>query len=180
MPKDLYWNCTRAQGLALPEARIEVQDRPRLLRKVGVTWKDPVLVPPRLDGIGIQNPPHRAPTDRFAKGLAGPCGHIGQRLPTQGLLGFCDQFTGNRLDQCVLQRGKKWACALVLRCPPQKNPQRSTACANAAPATPKNPRVGRPPHEASAAPGGATRRADTAGRPDVKRSCAGPRCGLAG
>src|SRR5882672_11436079 len=33
-----------AQGLALPEARIEVQDRPCLRGKVRITRKDPVLV----------------------------------------------------------------------------------------------------------------------------------------
>jgi len=50
------------KGLALPEAPIPIQNRSGLLGKVGITQKDPVLVPPRLDGIGIQNPPHRATT----------------------------------------------------------------------------------------------------------------------
>ena len=44
-----------AQGLALPHARIEVQNRAGLLGEVGITRKNPVLVPPRFDGIRIQD-----------------------------------------------------------------------------------------------------------------------------
>jgi hypothetical protein len=102
-----------AEGGALPEARIEVQKRPGLRGKVGSTRKDPVLVPPRLEGSGSQNPPPRAPTDRVAQGFAGSGGNVGQGLPTQGLLGFCAQFTGARLDQRVVQRGKTPPCGPV-------------------------------------------------------------------
>ena len=90
----------------MPSAHIEVQHRPGLLGEMGVTRKDPVLVAPRFDGIRLQNTPHRAPTDRFAQRCAGPCGDVGQGLSTQRLLGFRDQFTGDRLDQRVIQRGK--------------------------------------------------------------------------
>src|SRR5438045_8109291 len=65
-----------AQGLALPHARIEVQNRPGLLSEVRVTRKDPVFVPPRLEGIGLQHPPHRAATERFAQSLVAPCGDV--------------------------------------------------------------------------------------------------------
>ena len=71
-----------AQRLALLGARIQVKNRSGLLSKQRVPWKDPVLVPPWLDGIRLENPPHRAPTDRFAQGAADPGGHVGQGLPT--------------------------------------------------------------------------------------------------
>src|ERR671930_1620523 len=67
-----------AKGLALPGARIQIQNRSSLLRKVGIPGKDPVLVPPWLDGISGQNPPHRTPTDRFGQRVLRTCGHVSQ------------------------------------------------------------------------------------------------------
>src|SRR5262245_25286296 len=110
------------KALALPLAPIEVQNRASLLGKVGITRKDPVLVPPGFESILIQNAPHRAPTDGFAQGLLSPCSDVGQGLPTQRLLGFCDQFTGDGLDQCVVQGGKKLPCGPVLARPPGQSP----------------------------------------------------------
>ena len=87
-----------AKALALPLASLEVQNRASLLGKAGIARKDPVLVPPGFEGILIQNAPHCAPTDGFAQGMLRPCSDVGQGLPTQRLLGFCDQFTGDGLD----------------------------------------------------------------------------------
>ena len=95
-----------SQGLALPSARIEVQNGAGFVSEVGITRKNPVLVPPRFDGIRIENPPHRAATERPVQHFADPDRDVGQGLSAQRLLGFCDQFTGDRLDQCVVQRGK--------------------------------------------------------------------------
>jgi hypothetical protein len=50
------------------------------------------------------------------------------------LLDFISTF---RLDQRMLQWGKKPVCAPVLRHPPRRSPQRPNACANAEPDTPK-------------------------------------------
>src|SRR5262249_58448864 len=86
-----------AQGLALPHARIEVQNQASLLGEVGLPRKDPVLGPPRFDGIGIENPPHCATTDWFAQPLADPCPNVGEGLTTQRLLGFGPQFTSDLL-----------------------------------------------------------------------------------
>src|SRR5262245_49745833 len=104
------------QGLALPHARIEVQNRAGLVGKLRVPWKYPVLVAPRFDGICSEYPPHGAATDRFAQRVAAPSSDIGQGLSAQRLLGFCNQFTGDRLDQRVVQRGKKPPCGPVPPC----------------------------------------------------------------
>jgi hypothetical protein len=96
-------------------------------------------------------------------------------IGAQGLRGFRNPFTGHSLDQRLVQRGKKRACAPVLRRLPRQSPQRPTACANVGPDTPKGPRGGRPPHGARTAPGGAAGQAGTAGRTDTEPSCVGPR-----
>src|SRR5439155_25006379 len=59
------------QGLALPQTRREVQHRSSLVGEVGITWKDAVCVPPRLAGISMENPPHRAATDRCTQRVGG-------------------------------------------------------------------------------------------------------------
>jgi len=41
-----------AEGVALPGARIQIHHPARLLGKVGITGKDPILVPPGVDRIG--------------------------------------------------------------------------------------------------------------------------------
>ncbi len=122
-----------AQGLALPPACIEVQNRSGLLGEVGITRKDPVLVLPRFDGIGIQHPPHGAATDRCAQRLASPGSDVSQGLPTQRLLGFRDQFTGNRFDERVVQRGKKPPCGPGPACRPGKSPPGPSGGATVAP-----------------------------------------------
>jgi hypothetical protein len=62
-----------AEGLTLPAARIQVQNRAGLLGELRIPWKDPILVPPMLDGVSSQNAPYCAPTDRFTQGFLGPC-----------------------------------------------------------------------------------------------------------
>src|SRR5262245_3264999 len=121
------------QGLALPPARIEVQNRAGLVGEVGITWQNPVLVPPRFDGIRIENPPHGAATDRCAQYGTDPGSDVGQGLAAQRLLGFCDQFTGDRLDQCVVQRGKKPPGGPVPACRPGKSPPWPNGVATGAP-----------------------------------------------
>src|SRR5439155_13878505 len=54
------------QRLALPGARVQVQDRPGLVDEAGITPENPVRVLPRLDGILIQDAPDATPADRFA------------------------------------------------------------------------------------------------------------------
>jgi hypothetical protein len=110
------------QGLALPRARIEVQKRPSFVCEVGITRKDPVLIAPRFDRIRLENPPYRAATDRLPQPSADPCRDVGQGLPAQRLLGFCDQFTSDCLNQRVVQRGKKRPCGPGLACPPGTSP----------------------------------------------------------
>jgi hypothetical protein len=122
-----------AQSLARPHICIEVQHRPGLLGKVGITRNDPVLVPPWFDGIRIQHPPHCAPTDRFAQRFAGPGGDVSQGLPTQRLLGFCDEFTGEPLNQRMVQTEKKPPYGPVLARLPGKSPPWPTGGATVAP-----------------------------------------------
>ena len=117
----------------MPPARIEVQNRASLGSEVGIARKNPVLVSPWLDGICIENPPHRAATDRCAQHGADPRSDVGQGLAAQGLLGFCDQFTSDRLEQCVVQRGKNPPCGPGPACRPGKSPPWPTGVANGAP-----------------------------------------------
>src|SRR5712691_10206809 len=121
------------QGFALPQARIEVQNRAGLVGEVGITRKNPVLVPPRFDGIRLENPPHCAATDRCAQHGADPGRDVSQGLSAQRLLGCCDQVTGDRLDQCVVQRGKNPPCGPVPACRPGKSPPWPNGVANGAP-----------------------------------------------
>ena len=95
-----------AKALALPLASIEVQNRASLLGKAGIARQAPVLVPPGFESILSHNAPPCAPTDGCAQGMLRPCRAVSQGLPTQRLLGFCEQFTGDGLDQCVVQGGK--------------------------------------------------------------------------
>src|SRR5262245_118643 len=55
------------QGAALPLARIQIQNGARLLGKVRITGKDPVLVAPGLERISVQDPPHGTATNRLAQ-----------------------------------------------------------------------------------------------------------------
>src|SRR5215813_14591811 len=121
------------QGFALPQARIEVQNRASLVNEVGITRKNPVLVSPRFDGIRIENPPPRAATDRGAQHGVAPRSDVGQGLSAQWLLGFCDQFTSDRLDQGVVQRGKKPPCGPVPAGRPGKSRPWPSGVANGAP-----------------------------------------------
>lgn len=145
-----------AQRLALPGARRQVQKRSGLLRKQRVPWEDPVLVPPGLDGIGGQDPPHGAPTKRLPQRPLGACRHIGQRLPAQGALGFGHQFAGNRLDHRVVQRGKNGGGALVPAHRGGRHPPWPIAASSGGPNQGVNPPAQPPPH----ATGGAVRAAE--------------------
>src|SRR5262249_42159939 len=58
----------RAQGLAAPEARIQVQDRTGFLGELGVAGENPALIPPGLEGVGMQDAPDRTAADGLAEG----------------------------------------------------------------------------------------------------------------
>ena len=63
---------SRVERLALPRARVQVEDPPGLLGELRVAREDPVLVPPRLDGVGVEDAPDGAAADRLAQGRRGP------------------------------------------------------------------------------------------------------------
>jgi hypothetical protein len=121
------------QGVALPQARIAVQHRASLVSAVGIARNNPVLVSPRLDGIRIEPPPHRAATARRTPHGADPRRDGGQGLAAPWLHGFCDQCTGDRLDQCVVQRGNKPPCGPGPACRPGKSRPWPTSGATGAP-----------------------------------------------
>jgi len=121
------------QGYALPQARLEVQHRAGLVGDVGSTGKNPVLVPPGFDGSRSKNPPHRAATDRCAQHRTDPSRDVGQGLAAQRVLGFGDQFPGDRLDQGMIQRGKQPPCGPGPACHPAQSPLWPNGIANGAP-----------------------------------------------
>ena len=69
---------------------------------------------PRLDRRLVQHPPHGAAADLFAQRRLGATHQISKRLPAQGLFRLRDDLARHRLDQRLIQRGKKRAWARVL------------------------------------------------------------------
>ena len=103
-----------------------------------------MLILPRLDGRLVQHPPNGTAVDLFAQRLLRPSHQIAKRLPAQGFFGFGDDFTRHGMDQRLIQRGKKWACA---HAPPDlqwKNPRWPNGIANAALAATKGQRYRQP------------------------------------
>ncbi len=89
----------RAQRLALPDAMIEIQDAPRLGRKIRIAWKDPATVLPGPDGILVKPAPYRAVTNGSDQaGSTRLCSDLGDTPARQGLLATRRQLTGERLD----------------------------------------------------------------------------------
>ena len=68
---------------------------------------------PRFDRRLVQHPPHSAAADLFAQRRLGATHQVSKRLPAQGLFRLCDHLARHRLDQRLIQRGKKRACARV-------------------------------------------------------------------
>ena len=99
------------QRLAIPGASVEVQDTPSFFGEFRVAWKDPVLIPPGLDRVRVEDSPDGAGTDRSAQVPRGSVGQVSGRQPTQRQLGLADGLTGDRLDDRPVARGKRRACA---------------------------------------------------------------------
>ena len=123
--------------------------------QVRVAWEDPVLVLPRLDGIAVQDPPHRTPADGLAQRAPDPVRDIGQRLTAQRLLGLGHQLTGGGLDQGLLQGGKTRPYGRVRGRRPGRNRRRPSAGASGGPACPRGRLGAPPPPEAGAGCGAA-------------------------
>jgi hypothetical protein len=70
-----------------------------------------MVVLPRLDGVVVQHPPHRATTDGLAEGLLGSVLQIRDRLATDRQLGFGDRFARHGAHEGAVQGGKKPAVA---------------------------------------------------------------------
>ena len=62
---------------------------------------------PGLDGCFVQHPPDRAATDLLTEGRLGSRYQVGERLATEWQFGLRDDLTSHRLDQGLIQRGKK-------------------------------------------------------------------------
>ena len=97
----------RAQRFAFPRPRIQVQDRPGLLGEPRVPRKNPVLVLPGLDRRFVQHPPNRAAADLLTQRRSGSPHQVGQRLATERFFRLRHHLTSHRLDQRLIQRGKK-------------------------------------------------------------------------
>ena len=116
-----------------------------------------MLILPGLDGPLMQHPPYGTATDLLVQRRLRPAHQIGKRLPAQGLFGFGDHFTRHRMDQRLIQRGKKWVCAHAQADRLWKNRRWPSGFANVAPAGAKGQRPRRPPCSAGwAAHEGAT------------------------
>ena len=97
----------RTQRFAFPRPRIQVQDRPGLLGKPRVPRKNPVLVLPGLDRRFVQHSPDRAAADLLTQRRLGSPHQVGKRLAAERFFRLCHHFTSHRLDQRLIQRGKK-------------------------------------------------------------------------
>ena len=97
----------RAQRFAFPRPRIQVQDRPGLLGEPSSPRKNPVLVLPGLDRRFVQHPPDRAAADLLTQRRSGSPHQVGQRLATERFFRLRHHLTSHRLDQRLIQRGKK-------------------------------------------------------------------------
>jgi hypothetical protein len=92
--------------------------------------------------------PDGAPANGPFQSGSGPCGPVGQRRAAQGSCGLEHDFTGDRWDDGLVQRGKTWAGALGPAGPPERSPHRPTAAASGGPrpgAGPRGRRLGRGP-----------------------------------
>lgn len=102
------------QCFTIPNTRVEIQHSIRLLHKMRVTWEDPVSIPPGLDRVGIENSPYRARTDRATQRIGRLRRQIRQRQTAQRQLRLADRLTGDRFDDGLIPRGKKWPCGHAL------------------------------------------------------------------
>ena len=99
-----------AQRLALPGASVQVKDTPSFFGELRIAREYPVLIPPWLDGVGVEDAPDGAVADRSTQGRRCLIGQVRSRQPTQWQLGLADRLTGDCLDDCPVARGKKRAC----------------------------------------------------------------------
>ena len=97
-----------AQRLPLPAPCIEIEDAARFGGKLRIARKDPEAVPPRLQRVPVQEAPDRTATDRADGRVWRHQRHeVGQTPPTERLGAVSRQFTGDRFDRRLGQRGKK-------------------------------------------------------------------------
>ena len=109
------------QWFAFPGTIVRIEDPCRFLGEPRISRKDPVLVTPRLDRVGIENSPDRAGTDDSADRSRGSSGEIREGQPTQGELSLADSLTSDGLNDGLITRGKKRAFARVLPDPPKRS-----------------------------------------------------------
>ena len=122
-----------AKRLALPQARVQLQDAPRFIGEERITGKNPVLVLPGFESIGRHNAPDRTPADRLASCRVGAPSPVRQRLAAQGLMGLRDHLTRQGFDNGMIQRGKKRLDAPAPAHPPVRRPPGSSGAASAGP-----------------------------------------------
>ena len=96
-----------AEALALPPARVQVQDHPAFSAKRGSRGKIQYLYRQGLIASPIQDPPDGTAADRLAQGGVGPRGQVGQRLAAQGQFGLGDRLAGDGLDDRLIPGGKR-------------------------------------------------------------------------
>jgi len=116
----------------LPVPRIPIQHSASFFDKVRISGKNPVLVLPRFDRIGIEYPPDGAGTDRLAQGLTGLRSDVRRREPTQGQIRVVDGLTRDGFDEGVVQRGKTGPFALDQGHRPSQTPPGPSVVANSA------------------------------------------------
>src|SRR4051794_16737638 len=146
----------RVEAFGSPQPRIQVEHASRFGGELRIAREDPVLVPPGLDGIAVEDPPDRAATDRPTQGGLSTPGQIGQRLSAQGELGLGDRLAGQGLDDRLIEGGKTWACAHARAGLPRSNRPATNACASRVPSRGAIGRSVRPRRWTAWGPRGAT------------------------
>src|ERR1700733_6458524 len=130
-----------AQRLTLPDAGVQGHEPPGFLGKLRVTGKDPVLITPWLDRVGVENAPDGAGTNWLAQGGRGSSGQGSGAQTTQRQVGLADGFTSDRFDNRLVARGKKRACARALLARPTRNRHTPSGAARGGRSWDANPRA---------------------------------------
>ena len=117
-----------AQGAAVPDSFVKVQNQSGSLEKPGVSRPDPRVATPGFQGVLVEDAPDRREADRLDMAFIFDYAlDVWNKPATQRLVMPTRQLAGDRFDDRPQARGKKTADDLAAAHLPARNPARSTA-----------------------------------------------------